>query len=205
MTEQNFQKFWNIWSKQWFETQTCFIDGETTPVSFFCTITPDYGKELHRRYEIIKAVFKEKYFSQSDDSDIRLNKYKRAAVIAYAICGAAPLVYSENELNQLKIDRFFLKQRLAFYVALGSIVQEYPRGSVEEITSRKLPLFSFPALTEAESIAGADDFLTSIYKDMFYSQIYNNFNVLTMANLFWTLTQCASPLRNVSPLPPTKP
>ena len=45
-----------------------------------------------------------------------------------------------------------------------------------------------------------DSFLLSIYKDLFYAEIYENFNVLTFANLLLVLVERASLLSQIVPI-----
>ena len=179
MKREKFEALWNCYSEEWINNAS-FKDenGEEKSVSDFCRIKCGYGVFLHKRYEIIKGEIKEAYFGKSDK---KLNRHKRAAVIVYAINSSYPLEYTAE--SEYHIDRYFLKQRLAFYVGLGAILQDYSKESIEQIRT----IFHFPALIEAEKIIGADDFLTGVYKDIFFSEIYYNYNVLTMANLFWLI------------------
>lgn len=195
MNQQTFQLFWNMWSTNWLQTQ--YVEPDHIRVSDLCRIRPDYDKVLYVQYASIKDTVKKIYFQREQGKDIRLNKYKRAAALAYAINRSNPLVYFEHPKNEHRIDLFCLKQRLAFYVAWGSILEEYPK---HEVTKVARSLFAFPRRSPSEVAAGADDFITSIYKDMFYAEIYHNYNVLTMANLFWALTEKASALANIPPL-----
>ena len=179
MKREKFEALWNCYSDEWINNAS-FKDeyGEKKSVSDFCRIKYGYGAFLHKRYEIIKAEIKKAYFGKSDK---KLNRHKRAAVIVYAISSSDPLEYTAE--SEYRIDRYFLKQRLAFYVGLGAILQDYSKTSIEQIGT----IFHFPALIEAEEKIGADDFLTGVYKDIFFSEIHYNYNVLTMANLFWLI------------------
>lgn len=195
MKKEKFQQFWDEWSQMWHTQATVSANGQSVKVSELCELRKDYSSELYKRYGIIKKVIKDNYFAHREDKDIRLNKYKRAAVIAYTINGAVPLIYKDTGEESLRIDPYFLKQRLTFYVAWGSILQEYPQEKLGRCPFR---LFA-PELSPEEAEAGADSFLTSVYKDMFYAEIYRNYNVLTMANLFWLLTEKASSLSQIVP------
>ncbi len=199
MKLDKFEEFWTKWSSEWYENAKYHNDaGIECPVREICEIKEGYHKELFDRYEKIKAVTKKAYFS---DDTKRLNRYKRAAVLAYAINGASPLLYKCLANREYIIDHFFLKQRLAIHVALGSIMQEYPYELVREHLSRGEIIFSFPQLTTAEESVGADTFELGMYKDLFFADLYHNYNVLTLANVFWLLTEKASFLGKIDPLP----
>ena len=91
----------------------------------------------------------------------------------------------------------FLKQRLAFYIAIGSIVQDY---SEEDVSSLGKPHFDFEDLGKCDIIDDEDTFLLSVYKDLFFSEVYENYNILTMANVFGLLTERASNLSTLEPV-----
>lgn len=173
MNIEKFEALWNIYSDEWIRNAS-FKDenGEVQPVSDFCQIKGNYAVYLHNRYEIIKTEIKKAYFYRSDK---KLNRHKRAAVIVYAINSSDPLEYTVE--SDCYMDRYFLKQRLAFFVGLGAILQDYSKSSIENIGT----IFHFPPLTDNEERMNADDFLTGVY------EIYYNYNVLTMANLFWLI------------------
>lgn len=48
-----------------------------------------------------------------------------------------------------------------------------------------------------------DDFLTSVYKDMFFSEIFYNYNVLTMANMLKLFTEKYTLLGDLEPISTT--
>lgn len=179
MDREKFEALWNLYSNGWIRNAS-FKDenGELKRVSDFCQVKSNYSAFLHERYERIKIEIKKAYFYSPDK---KLNRYKRAAVIVYAINSSNPLEYTVE--NGYRIDRYFLKQRLAFFVGLGAILQDYRETSIEEIDT----IFHFPTLTNEEERIKADDFLVSVYKDLFFSEIHYNYNVLTMANLFWLI------------------
>ena len=179
MYREKFEALWNSASNEWIHS-ALFKDenGEIKRVSDFCQVKSNYAAFLHERYEIIKTEIKKSYFYNSDK---KLNRHKRAAVIVYTINSSNPLEYTTE--NGCCIDRYFLKQRLAFFVGLSAILQDYSKSSIEKIKT----IFHFPTLTDEEERIKADDFLVSVYKDIFFSEIYYNYNVLTMANVFWLI------------------
>ena len=194
MTDEKFEEFWIKWSEEWYKS-TIRLRGKDVSISKLCAIKQDYSKVLCRRYALIKSIVKDSYFR---DTSKRLSRYKRAAVIAYAINGASPLLYYDETIEN-DLDSDFLKQRLAFFVAIGSILQDYPERDVQRL-SQIQPLFDFSALGQRDITDGEDDFLESVYKDLFYAEIYENYNVLTMANVFGLLTERASLLANLEPV-----
>ena len=90
-----------------------------------------------------------------------------------------------------------MKQRLAFYVAIGSIIQDY---SEEAVNALSKPYFDFENLGKRDIIDNEDTFLLSVYKDLFFAEVYQNYNVLTMANVFGLLTERASKLSILTPV-----
>lgn len=155
---------------------------DTMPVSELCTIKPNYAEKIYAYYESTKQLVKELYFASTEK---KLSKYKRAAVIAFIILQSDPLEYKYKVKNGL--DCLFLKQRLAFAVAIQSIVQSIPK---EKRDSLRKPIYDFDRLKHAwEKTNNEDSFLLSVYKDMFFSEINENYNILTMANVFGLVTE----------------
>ena len=72
-----------------------------------------------------------------------------------------------------------------------SILQDFDEKKIEECAK---PLFYFAELDAQSTISGDDDFRLSLYKDLFFSEIYENYNVLTMANVYGLLTERCSHL-----------
>lgn len=194
MTDEKFESLWSKWSSLWYEHASCVIDERAVPVRNLCTIDFTSSLKLHKNYETIKNVVKDCYFKEP--SEKKLNRYKRAAVIAYTIIVTNPI---RCEANDLKFDPLFLKQRLALYVALGSILQDYSQEDVENLLLNKKVIFDFDNIGLSRDDKN-DSFLLSIYKDLFYAEIYENFNVLTFANLLLVLVERASLLSQIVPI-----
>lgn len=192
MKQERFRSFWDSWSNEWIKNNI-YWNGEKIALSSLCALKSGYGDALYDRYCLIKRTVKNSYFQ---DNSKRLSRYKRAAVIAYTVNGAMPLTYLEKNIQD-DMHPAFLKQRLAFYVAIGSIVQDY---SEEEVRTLETPYFDFENLGKCDIIDNEDTFLLSVYKDLFFSEVYENYNVLTMANVFGLLTECASKLSRLTPV-----
>lgn len=207
MNINKFKEMWELWSVEWHSHATCVVNGKSEYVSKYCEVNFEIYTQLYTSYEKAKDSIKDLYFYESGKL---LNKYKRAAVLAFVINSASPLVYKENVYKEdfgeesVKMpDRLFLKQRLAFYIALCSIIVEY---NEEDVAKLRTPIFHFPKLTEGEKQNSdderpADDFLMSMYKGLFYSDIYHNRDILALSNIFWLLT-ATSELSNL-PSEPT--
>lgn len=191
MTQETFRDFWGKWSLEWYNSKID-LDGKRVPVAELCELKPDCDHILNQHYQLIKQIVKESYFK---DVTKLLSRYKRAAVVAYAVNGASPLIYKDATIQE-DMDPNFLKQRLAFFVALGSIIQDYPEEDVNALTP---PYFDFDNLGKRDIIDGEDDFLQSVYKDLFYADVYENYNVLTMANVFGLLIERASKFGALTP------
>lgn len=110
--------------------------------------------------------------------------------------------YNEEGIGEdSAIDPYYLKQRLAFYVAVSSILQEYKKDEIQKKLDEGKKLFDAPRRSDIEKEAGVDSFFEGVYKDMFFAEVYHNYNVLTMANVFLLLTERASFLSELTPLP----
>lgn len=191
MTQETFHTFWGKWSLEWYNSNI-ELNGIRVPVAQLCELKPDYDRILNQHYQLIKQIVKDSYFK---DTSKLLSRYKRAAVVAYAVNEASPLIYKDATIKE-DMDPNFLKQRLAFFVALGSIIQDY---SEEEVNALTPPYFDFDNLGKRDIIDGEDDFLQSVYKDLFYADVYENYNVLTMANVFGLLIERASKFGSLTP------
>ena len=193
-----FADFWNDHIEKWYSSAVVTIDGTTIPVNTLCCLKKDYTEIVFKKYEAIKNIVKESYFKNirpEDKQSCHLSRYKRASVLTYAIIKCSPIEYY-NENEQPWIDPYFLKQRLAFYMAISSIIQDCSKTLIDEYRSKNIPLFDFKSLGANECNAACDDdFLMSVYKDLLYSEIYDNFNVLTMANVYGLLTEKSSVLK----------
>ena len=192
MKREKFKSFWDSWSDAWIKDSIDW-NGKRVALSSLCALKSGYGDALYDRYCLIKKIVKNSYFQ---DSTKRLSRYKRAAVIAYTVNGATPLTYLEGNIQD-DMHPAFLKQRLAFYVAIGSILQDYSEEEVAALGKRQ---FDFEELGKRDIIDNEDTFLLSVYKDLFFSEVYENFNVLTMANVFGLLTERASKLSTLMPV-----
>lgn len=183
MEQNTFNKFYNgainVWLKSSF-----YYQNEKYVISDLCKIKDDSCKRIYNNYIKTKNLVKNIYFKEPEK---KINRYKRAAVIVFAvISGDDPIEYSSPKDSKIP-DKFFLKQRFAVYLALLSIVQDYN-------TLVEKPTFYFSKL--GTSLEQEDDFLTSVYKDLFFSEHYGNYNVLTMANVFGLLVTLGSNLEN---------
>ncbi|MDE6292421.1 MAG: hypothetical protein K2L98_01935 [Bacilli bacterium] len=183
MTKEKFIELWKGTTEKWLDG---IIEGEEEGKQFkcssLCSIKTNACQRIYENYSRLKELVKDLYFR---DKDKTISRYKRAAVIVYAvIAGEDPLEYK----NKTIVDRYFLKQNFAFFLALTSITQDYIVES--------MPIFCFSELG-VSSKKGEDSFLTSVYKDIFYSEIYKNYNVLTMANIFGLLLERVSTLKKL--------
>ena len=180
MKYEKFLEFWDHHIEKWHSSAAINVDGKDIPVSKLCSIKKEYTETVFKKYEAIKNIVKESYFKSikfEEKKPCHLSRYKRASVLTYTVIKCDPLEYFEVK-EQPWLDPYFLKQRLAFYMAISSIIQDYPRELVEECKKKKIPLYDFISLGSNESGAECDDdFLMSVYKDLLFSEIYGNFNV----------------------------
>ena len=198
MQRDKFLEFWNKYSQEWYTTTFVCDDKNNIAINELCVFRKDSADIVYTKYEFIKNVVKESYFKNVDPNELkpcRISRYKRAAVLTYAIINSNPLIF-KNKKSDPWIDPYFLKQKLAFYLAIGSIVQDATNFSIEKCQKQNIPVFDFISLGKSDKNTNFQDdsFLTSVYKDLLFSEIYSNFNVLTMANLYGLLTEKASNL-----------
>ena len=190
MKDTTFYNFWIQWSSVWYNTATASCDSnkaEKKQVSDLCTIKDNCISSLFDSYIEVRDFVKKCYFR---DPKKRLSKYKRAAVIAYVILLNNPLKYKHPTHDG--IDVYYLKQNLAFYMGICSIIQDFTKEEIERVLESSDKLFDFSELGKADSSEEDDDFLTSVYKDLFFSECYHNFNFLSLANVFGLVTERAS-------------
>lgn len=199
MKYEKFNDFWSQWTEKWYQTATITVDGKVVPVKDLCTFKKNYTSKVYKKYNSIKTIIKDSYFKNvlpDNTASCHLSRYKRASVITYTIIKSEPLNY-KYEKKQPWLDPYFLKQRLAFYMAIGSIIQDFPEDQINKCKASGKPIYDFQSLGISNSSCSSndeDDFLMSVYKDLLYSEIYDNFNVLTMANVYGLLTEKASSL-----------
>lgn len=194
MTAATLKSLWNMYANQWVKNTQIKVDGQDTSISDLCSVKTDYYKVLLKRYNRMKAVVKEAYFGTNIK---HVNRYKRAAILAYVISTAEPLEYKFDVSHDT--DFYYLKQRLAFEIAIASIILDFPKDKVAELPNgifnyERLGFLNDKGANPAKGNEDRDDFLTSVYKDLLFAEVHQNYNVLTMANVFGLLTECASEL-----------
>ncbi len=200
MKIQSFEKFWEAWTKEWINTAQC-CDSEHIDERYYvhekCRIKPLAVITVYKRYQKLKARAKGAYFYLAPGADtdtIRLSRYKRGAVIIQAVLSTDCLEYFDGLRDD---NAYFLKERLAFFLGIASIIQSFPREDIQALLeSSNEPLYQFNQL-DIDRKDDADDFTQSVYKDLFYSRILGNYNILTMANLLGVLTERASSLSQI--------
>ncbi|MBR6414449.1 MAG: hypothetical protein IKS21_07555 [Oscillospiraceae bacterium] len=203
MRIETFKKFWEPTFNSWLGSLITNNEGQPCRISALCRLKEDPDgsatiEKIHTTYETIKENAKIFYFKNSaqtgeaEGANHRLSRYKRAAVLTYAILVADPLCKLDG--SSLDLDPLFLKQRLAFYLALSSIIQDFDEGRIKEILmNEKRPVFQLAGLGESDREKELDDdFCMSLYKDLFFSEYYGNYNILTMANVYGLLTERCS-------------
>ena len=195
MKKEKFLELWDTSVAEWQNNATVCYRNKNINVSEICSLKKEYGHKVYDMYDTIKNVSKRLYFGTTD---ARINRFKRAAVIVYAVSMMDPIEYKEGFCAEdVEVDKLLLKQRLAFHVGLYSIIMQYSKEIVEK-QSEQGDLFDFSI--ESHGVGGevSDTFLECVYKDIFYSEIYKNFNVLTMANVFLLITERSSRLSGLS-------
>lgn len=192
MTEEKFISFWNEWSSRWISSAKCaHVDNISIliPVKEKCALN-DIARDVYSYYIQCKDRTKNRYFNLTEKEPI-LSRYKRASLISYVVLNSDCLDLKDKE--KYSADPYLLIERFAFHMALGSIIQSFDHEKVNCLIEKHkgAPIFSFESLG-IDRGKQDDTFLQSVYKDMYFSRIYHNYNILTMANVFGLLTERSS-------------
>ena len=205
MKKEKFETFWKLTVDEWYKNEEVYINyhNQWEKVSEWCKIRNEIDENkavdyLYTKYNEVKFNTKKYYFKQMDniekeDTETRLSRYKRAAVLTYTVLLANPLCQKDGE--PLTVDPLFLKQRLAFFVALSSIIQDYDINKITKyLKETGKPVFQLSSLGRSEGYdeTNEDSFCLSLYKDLFFAEHYDNYNILTMANIYGLLTERCS-------------
>lgn len=176
MTQETFHRLWEKNALLWLTSKV-----ENNAVSDLCQFKENAETIVYKNYLVLKDYVKEKYFINEDKGEVVLNRYKRAAVMAYTIIKSDPI----NVNNSPIVDNMFLKQRFALFFSIATILIDYKKDIVKGKKVYKI-LRSIP---QNDDSSGNDSFLISVYKDFLYAELYGNFDVLGTANMFGLLVE----------------
>lgn len=199
MDASKFAELWEVHAKNWYRNECFPIAGVSYHVSDFCELQDqEYVSLIHQRYETIKKKIKKLYFKTSEENTTTISPFKRAAIIVYAVNSLEPLVFIDKNIPKSVKNRhsLFLKQKLAFHLGLMSIVMEYPKEKIEEI-AKQGNIFDFDIKSIGVGGDTGDSFLRGVYKDILFSDIYKNYNVITMSNVFLLIVERSSKLKGL--------
>lgn len=198
MTLEKFKELWNVHALNWYDNCKISTNEVIINAKDVCKLRGDeYVPFIHQRYELIKDKVKELYFTNAASKDTTINPFKRAAIIVYAVNSLDPIVFSSHLNIPVKnINSLFLKQRLAFHLGLHSILMEFPEDLLKNL-SLEIPHFDFEIVSIGVGGMTGDSFLKGIYKDIFFSEIYKNYNVITMSNVYLLIIERSSQFRGV--------
>ena len=191
MKFEKFSEFWEQGVRSWFATETLSDEQEQIFAREICKIKTNSASIVYHNYEAIKKIVKDNYFM--DDTHNNISRYKRAAVIIYAILKSDPLVRIDNGVKR---HTYFLKQRFAIYMAFSSILVDYDKEKVmaklaiERKTNPLATVFRANCLGKEDD--KQDNFLTSFYKDLEFAEIYKNYDVLAIANILGLIVETSS-------------
>lgn len=207
MKKEIFLEFWDKNTTEWIDHALCVHvnHDELIAVKKLCSFKKATGKKVYKKYISIKRTIKNCYFEKNkehsveeeldgSEEPIRLSKYKRAAAFAYAVLLTECFTYEEGITD--KNDPYLLKQRFAFELGIQSIIQsisEYSGVDIGEVSSG-IKIINFDDYN-IDHKQNDDTFLQSIYKDLHFSLLFQNFNILTLANLYEALTINSSILK----------
>ena len=174
MKQEKFNEFWNIYATQWLNAKPKNFAND---VSFgdLCDIKKNANNIVYLNYSKIKEIVKKLYFNEPAEKHV-LNRYKRAAVLIQAILLSQPL---SNKTNLQFWSQYLFDERFAYYMGISSILMDYDEQAIKALNG---DLFNYE-LADRDVDEGNDTLLISIYKDLHFSTINDNYNVLTMANV----------------------
>ncbi len=203
MKRETFDLFWSSCIEKWRNTIIIAEGSTRLRVSELCELKLEAADMVYNAYEKMKIQAKTIYFKDQgteNSEKVHLSRYKRAALITHAVIITEPIRYFRNSNNEADyLDPFFLKQRLAFSLSLQSIIQDFPKKQINKAIEEGKKIYSFKRLGAKDYHEGEDDFLLSVYKDLFFAEHYGNYNCLTMANIYGLLTDCCSILSDIQP------
>ena len=193
MKRAKFLKFWSSSTKEWIKTaKYTDVTNSEHPVSEICNIKANYAGIMFHNYSEIKELVKQNYFK--DDVHRSVSRYKRAAILMYTIIKSDPIVYKKDFTDN---NRYFLKQRLAVFIALNSILVDYDESDVKSAlkeakkTDSSATVFGLKNIGKEKDVK-QDSFYLSLLKDLEFAEIYNHFDVLAMANILGLITEYCS-------------
>jgi hypothetical protein len=143
---------------------------------------------VFQRYERIKQLFKDNYFKSSEDTT--LDRHKRAAIIVYAFIDVMPLVL-ESPKSTDAIQLQLVNECVAFYFGLHYLTIDYKDEAISRIVNElnsvffTLPDHHFPP--KGEQCVESNHYAICVWKDLYFSRIFRNYNILTMSNVFYLL------------------
>ena len=174
MKPEKFNELWNTHAIKWLDANSTDVENG---VSFgsLCEMKQNANMIVYLNYSKIKEIVKKKYFSEPAETHA-LNRYKRAATLIQAVLLSQPLI---NKTNSPSWSDYLLTERFAYYMGISSILMDYDQQQIKALNGN---LFNY-ALVDRDIDDGNDTFLISIYKDLYFSTINNNYNILTMANV----------------------
>lgn len=157
---------------------------------------------VHTCYEGIKKEVKKNYFLANDDTEIILNRYKRAAVLSYAILEMEPFIENKHYKAEIPVKAELFNEYFAFYLGLHSLLIDYPKEELDSLfaDASKKDIFHFPLLNNnttndiAPTVSAQDSdyfsensYVDSVAKEFQYCRVFNNFNLLSVADKYFLL------------------
>lgn len=194
--------FHSLWTQvlAFFDSPTSSWLGECIRKHEF-VLRDNAEKSVHQSYEVIKAIVKERYFDPlimtDDTSEHNISRYKRASVLSYAVLEVLPFQRSRGAYSAVapsKSDLF--NEYFAFYLGLHSLLIDYPEETIDRLKKSKhtRDLFVFPKHYDSvgESMSESITYADSVATEFQYARKFNNFNVLSVANMYYLLLHYCS-------------
>lgn len=187
MKSESFHELWNVYVEDYIRSPKSGVLNEAYEQGRLSYSTNAW-RNIYLKYEEIKKQVKKVYFQNASSS---IDRHKRAAIITYSIVIVKP--FQIQCLNPF--DSIFLQlanECIAFYFGLHSLTIDYKPEAIERVLNENNGVFfrfPFTNIPNRPPFPPHDEngYIACVCKDLHFTTEYSNYNILTMANLFFLL------------------
>jgi len=193
MTYSKFCELWDVFVIESMERNPINNQPSGGSARFF--LVKDAAEIVYNEYTKIKKTFKEMYFTKPDKETKRcsIDRYKRASLLCYSFNNISPIYDSKLAKENLEFEAFFVNQFHAFYFGLCSLLLDYSPDAIQNIVDNNnsifftFPTVQLPIYEHADHSFTRNDYLSNVCRDLYFSKVFGNYSVLTLANVFLLL------------------
>lgn len=157
-----------LWMRKGFQSEQFSFDGDIICLAARCS----------NAYNKVKQVVKEKYF-RKNISKITISRYKRAAIISNVVLGVRPFKIDRAVSPEDKA--FLINEYFAFYLGLHSLLIDFSDEYINHYKNENPDIFKFP------TPSNGDAYIDIVAKELYFSMLYKNYNILSMADKYYLL------------------